>query len=283
MHAAVRATLLLVWSTTVTTVGAPDPGDPAAPSPGDCQCADSDTLETGTDYAGNDIDGERQGIATVQDCCEVCAATPGCVWFQSGTGAAQGLCWTKSSKDGEAGKAPRIGATVSEDFKANKVYCHSVGGWSFLILVGLGAGLYVFGGAAYGVRVLGKPSRLPDAHPHCERWSAVASLVLDGVAVCKAGGFAPRGSGNETLLASSSSGDDRADEEGSARASSSPSASTSRSSRKVKAKQSPRSSREDGAASREDATAAEPAGAGAAPSLDEGKAKPTGRWVHVPE
>ena len=71
----------------------------------------------------------------------------------------------------------------------------------------------------------------------------------------------------ETLLASSSSGDDRDEEKDSARASSSPSASTrasKSSSRKVKAKQSPRSSREDGAGSREDATAAEPAGAGAA-------------------
>lgn len=41
---------------------------------------------------------------------------------------------------------------------------------------GLGAAAYVGGGAAYGVRVMGKPAQLPDAHPHAERWAALAAL-----------------------------------------------------------------------------------------------------------
>ena len=59
-------------------VDADDPAqDAAKPPPGDCQCADSSTLEAGSDYAGNDIQGERHA-ASVQECCELCLATPGC-------------------------------------------------------------------------------------------------------------------------------------------------------------------------------------------------------------
>ena len=133
---------------------------------GDCQCADSSTLESGTDYAGNDIQGERHA-ASVQDCCELCLATPGCTCahrrptraepaktivctashpvqcepclstgFQAGTGEAKGLCWTKASKSGEKHPGvPRVGATVSADYKANTKFCHSVGGTSFLLLL----------------------------------------------------------------------------------------------------------------------------------------------------
>ena len=48
---------------------------------------------------------------------------------------AKGLCWTKANKSGAKGAAPRIGATVSADFKANQIYCHSVGGTGFLTLL----------------------------------------------------------------------------------------------------------------------------------------------------
>ena len=69
--------MLLLMLTLLTGAGADDPEDEAKPPPGDCQCADSSTLESGSDYSGNDILGERHA-ASVQECCELCLATPGC-------------------------------------------------------------------------------------------------------------------------------------------------------------------------------------------------------------
>jgi hypothetical protein len=62
--------------------------DPSESVPAyECRCSALD-VEVDHDYAGSDIGGERHGLKTMQDCCMVCAKTPGCVWFQHGYGPA---------------------------------------------------------------------------------------------------------------------------------------------------------------------------------------------------
>ena len=169
----------------------------AAPPKGACRCAAGD-IELGTDYMGGDIaPGENHGIQTVQGCCELCAATADCAWFQQGTGPVQDICWLKTKGGVKSGvptqSQPRIGATVSPSYRSGASYCHVGLGAEFSAAV-LGALLaYLVIGSAYGVRVLGKPRTLPAAHPHAERWREIQALVMDGVAFARQGGAARQG------------------------------------------------------------------------------------------
>jgi hypothetical protein len=189
--------LLLLWAHPACA-GAVDPpcgslagcsSGYAAPPRGDCRCAAGD-VELGIDYMGNDIGGEHHGIRTVQSCCELCAATAGCTWFQQGTGAAENICWMKT-KGGAGGglpsqKQPRIGASVAAAFRSSgPYYCHVGLGAQFCMALFGVASMYLVGGIAYGVRVQGKPCALPAAHPHAEQWRELHALVMDGVAFAR--------------------------------------------------------------------------------------------------
>eukprot|EP01046_Picozoa_sp_COSAG06_P050102 COSAG06_NODE_7855_length_2352_cov_2.588992_2_plen_341_part_00 len=62
-------------------------------------------------------------------------------------------------------------------------------GFSFIIALGVGASLYVAGGAAYAQKVQGKevsPATALTTHPHYERWVALSGMVVDGVVFSRA-------------------------------------------------------------------------------------------------
>jgi hypothetical protein len=85
------------------------------------------------------------------------------------------------------------------------MYCHPLGvrglGLEFMGLFAMASLVYVGGGSAYGVRVLGRPKAFPCAHPHAERWAVVAGLVSDGIGFARGGGAATEGR-RERLLGS---------------------------------------------------------------------------------
>jgi hypothetical protein len=151
---------------------------PPADATGNCE------FLTGTDFqmpGGGELK-TAHGVATAQACCDLCAAEPGCTaaaWNGDNDNHLNG-CYMKGA--GAAPKEGVVAGTVGCRLKTAVEPSAGGGGLMFLLVVGLGGGVYVAAGIA-----LGSGGGLR-GHPHYQQWRQVGGLVADGVATARGGG-----------------------------------------------------------------------------------------------
>jgi len=202
-------------------------GTTLAPPKGECQCSLAGSADATHDWSGTPTpvtaaacaavpacaagngggtgvpDGVPLGIATMQECCAICAGLPDCTWFQLGEPAPLqgGMCWVKSgcttrpsagcaSSPGDA----RLGAEVDPRFRADRKYCSVANeldesSWVFSSFMAAAAVCYLAGGMYLGHRTGkkhgGTALGVVELHPHAEALKQLPRLVADGVKFTK--------------------------------------------------------------------------------------------------
>ena len=163
-------------------------------------------------------------------------------------------------------------------------------GWTFLLVVSLGATLYVGGGIVYRVRMAGAPARL-SSHPHIHRFRQLQALCADGAAFVRhqqyKGNAQRKGQLSSTagtpLIAADARQQDRGDRDSSG-SDRHRQKSSKKAEKKASSSSSSRASRESSSAavaSVDGAPASAMAAAAAAPAFGTA-AGGGGRWVHIP-
>lgn len=128
------------------------------------------------------------------------AQTAPCDIWQHGGGTGAGGCWLGIDNTKRQPPLPIVTRGSGHwTGGTGRLAKSSNWGWSFLAIVFLGAGVYVGGGVAVGVRPAAGRARTLPAHPHYSGWLQIYGMAIDGVRLTRSvvggGGAAKTASG----------------------------------------------------------------------------------------